>query len=70
MATFTNGNIDLAHEEIARDGHEKNEQDLIDELLRRGWKFKEVRIPVQISGPKGGPTRLVRQLQHSSEIEG
>lgn len=45
------------------------EQDLIDELVRRGWKFKASRIPVQIGTAKGGPAYLARQLQHSGTPE-
>ena len=35
---------------------------LIDELRRRGWRYKETLIPYGTY--MGSPTRLARQLQH------
>lgn len=44
-----------------------HEQDLISALERRGWRFKQVRIPV--GHGDHSPTYLTRQLQHSGKPE-
>ena len=41
------------------------EQSLVDELVRRGWRFKETRYPKVVSGP--WPKVHARQLQHTAD---
>lgn len=43
--------------------------DIIGELRRRGWRFKEVRLPIGLHLREGEPYDRCRQLQHTVRIE-
>lgn len=43
-----------------------DEQVLVDELKRRGWRFNDVKIPHDLHGPKI-PYRYCRQLTTSED---
>ncbi len=42
-----------------------DEGDLIAELVRRGWTFKEIEVPIQTSPGPDDPKHVVRQLRHT-----
>lgn len=42
-----------------------DENELVEELKRRGWRHKDQQVPYQIPGPPDGPTYRVQQLQRS-----
>lgn len=41
------------------------DDELVEELKRRGWRHQDQQVPYQIPGPKDGPTYRVQQLQWS-----
>ena len=45
-----------------------SEQELIDELVERGWSYRETSIPLGANSYKGEPMRRVRSLMHQDKV--